>query len=138
MPGADIRLACRGHQAAKNRDSLAKLVYNELFGWIRDCINLELARDGWNEEGGPGLTIGLLDIFGFESFSVFDAKAKQWRSANSLEQLCINFANESLQSLFNKKVASVPWLFVRVRDGVSGADAPWVGVAGARGRQAAV
>ena len=44
------------------------------------------------------------DIFGFESFSRLDNKTKTWVSANSLEQLCINFANESLQMLFNKKV----------------------------------
>jgi tRNA A37 threonylcarbamoyladenosine biosynthesis protein TsaE len=104
------RVPLNSSQAAKNCDSLAKCMYSELFNWLRDSINHELARSEADSAdmpetlAGGAPTIGLLDIFGFESFAVLDKKSKTWVSANSLEQLCINFANESLQMLFNKKV----------------------------------
>ncbi|KAK6190824.1 hypothetical protein SNE40_002603 [Patella caerulea] len=66
---------------AKNRrDCLIMLLYSRLFEWLVDFINREIQADEYHS------TIGLLDIYGFEMFET-----------NSLEQLCINYANEKIQ-----------------------------------------
>ncbi|XP_050410532.2 unconventional myosin-XIX [Patella vulgata] len=66
---------------AKNRrDCLIMLLYSRLFEWLVDFINREIQTDEYHS------TIGLLDIYGFEMFET-----------NSLEQLCINYANEKIQ-----------------------------------------
>ena len=68
------------------RDSLAKEIYNKLFNWIVNKLNLTIQPPGKNKNP---LSIGLLDIFGFELFK-----------NNSFEQLCINYTNEKLQQLY--------------------------------------
>ena len=76
-----------------SRDSLAKEIYNRLFLWIVKKMNSRLSPQyniDTDEEIDTGMKyIGLLDIYGFECFSV-----------NSLEQLCINYTNEQLQKLY--------------------------------------
>ena len=69
------------------RDALAKSVFAALFDTIVGRINAVSA--------GPASarSIGILDIFGFESFK-----------RNSLEQLCQNLANERLQVNFMQTV----------------------------------
>ena len=72
-------------QAKDSRDALAKTIYGRLFSWLVDVANLKLV-----DEDGARSFVGVLDIFGFETFKV-----------NSFEQLCINYANERLQQQFN-------------------------------------
>lgn len=75
-------------QAADVRDSLAKALFGGLFGRLVERINHHLAP---SDVVAPAHSeVGVLDIFGFESFAT-----------NSFEQLCINFANEKLQGQFN-------------------------------------
>ncbi|KAL6107737.1 uncharacterized protein ACO6RY_18448 [Pungitius sinensis] len=80
-----------GPQAREARDALAKHVYGRLFGWTVRRLNAGLrARRG----GEPAASfIGVLDIYGFETFD-----------RNSFEQFCINYANEKLQQQFNRHV----------------------------------
>eukprot|EP01130_Rhizamoeba_saxonica_P016223 TRINITY_DN745_c0_g1_i1.p1 TRINITY_DN745_c0_g1~~TRINITY_DN745_c0_g1_i1.p1 ORF type:complete len:1528 (+),score=443.15 TRINITY_DN745_c0_g1_i1:69-4652(+) len=74
--------------AEESRDSLAKYLYNTLFEWLVNRVNVALEEDIGNKKT---MVIGVLDIFGFEIFE-----------KNSFEQLCINFTNEKLQQKFNQ------------------------------------
>jgi len=76
-------------EAVYTRDALAKGLYGRLFVMLVERINLSLSAG----KAAVKSTIGVLDIFGFESFQV-----------NSFEQLCINFANEKLQQFFNNHI----------------------------------
>ncbi|KAK8708917.1 hypothetical protein V6N13_059952 [Hibiscus sabdariffa] len=49
--------------AALSRDALAKIVYSKLFDWLVDKINVSIGQDP-----GSKMLIGVLDIYGFESF----------------------------------------------------------------------
>uniref|UniRef100_A0A670ZBQ1 Myosin VIIA n=1 Tax=Pseudonaja textilis TaxID=8673 RepID=A0A670ZBQ1_PSETE len=68
-------------------------IYGRLFVWIVEKINAAIYRPPSHESKNVRKSIGLLDIFGFENFTV-----------NSFEQLCINFANENLQQFFVRHV----------------------------------
>lgn len=68
---------------------LAKELYNNMFNWLFRKLNGELKGDIEKVPGTRKLSLGVLDIFGFE---IFDN--------NSLEQLFINYANEKLQGLY--------------------------------------
>ena len=76
-------------------DAFAKEIYSQSFDWLVRTINsATCAEDNYivekNEKAPSKFSmIGLLDIFGFESFKV-----------NRFEQLCINYANEKLQQKF--------------------------------------
>jgi len=88
-PGqAAVTVPLSQQQARDTRDALAKSLYDRLFTWIigraNDCVKSTEASNAF---------IGILDIFGFEIFE-----------NNSFEQLCINFANEKLQNLFNHHI----------------------------------
>ncbi|KAG8636839.1 hypothetical protein MANES_15G047900v8 [Manihot esculenta] len=74
--------------ATVNRDALAKTVYSRLFDWLVNKINNSIGQDPNSKS-----LIGILDIYGFESFKT-----------NSFEQFCINLTNEKLQQHFNQHV----------------------------------
>ncbi|XP_074869644.1 unconventional myosin-XIX isoform X2 [Carettochelys insculpta] len=76
---------CSRSECETRRDCLAKVIYAKLFDWLVSVINRSIYADStvWTN------FIGLLDVYGFESFP-----------DNNLEQLCINYANEKLQQHF--------------------------------------
>ncbi|KAL1782074.1 unconventional myosin-Vc isoform X1 [Sigmodon hispidus] len=97
-------------QAINARDALAKKIYAHLFDFIVERINQALLFSGKQHT-----FIGVLDIYGFETFDV-----------NSFEQFCINYANEKLQQQFNLHVfkleqeeymkEDIPWTLIDFYD----------------------
>ncbi|KAM9481122.1 unconventional myosin-Va isoform 4-T4 [Clarias gariepinus] len=97
-------------QATNSRDALAKHIYAKLFNWIVEHVNKALHSSVKQHS-----FIGVLDIYGFETFEI-----------NSFEQFCINYANEKLQQQFNMHVfkleqeeymkEQIPWTLIDFYD----------------------
>ncbi|XP_065746063.1 unconventional myosin-Vb [Phocoena phocoena] len=97
-------------QVVNARNALAKHIYAQLFGWIVGHVNKALHTSLKQHS-----FIGVLDIYGFETFDV-----------NSFEQFCINYANEKLQQQFNLHVfkleqeeymkEQIPWTLIDFYD----------------------
>ncbi|XP_062259961.1 unconventional myosin-IXb isoform X1 [Platichthys flesus] len=80
-------------EASKARDSMAKSLYSALFDWIVLHINLAMLNRRDMEDSVSCLSIGVLDMFGFENLHT-----------NRFEQLCINYTNEKLQHYINQSI----------------------------------
>ncbi|KAL8170460.1 hypothetical protein V2J09_022264 [Rumex salicifolius] len=80
-PEEVITMTLNPTNALGSRDALAKTL-------IVEKINVSIGQDPNSKS-----IIGVLDIYGFESFKF-----------NSFEQFCINFTNEKLQQHFNQHV----------------------------------
>jgi serine/threonine protein kinase/ankyrin repeat protein len=77
--------------AQKALEALIKSLYGAMFDFVVVKVNDSIVNDRLDQS--KHASIGVLDIFGFETFQ-----------KNSFEQLCINYTNEALQQQFNKYV----------------------------------
>ena len=95
-----VRLSAK--EAVYARDASIKTIYEHIFGMIVTQVNHNLSGiDCGNSNNGataqelsrnPELSfISILDIYGFENYEI-----------NSYDQFLINYANESLQNIFNR------------------------------------
>ncbi|XP_076435765.1 unconventional myosin-XVI-like [Babylonia areolata] len=89
--GEELRKPLTPAQCRDNVHAVSKAVYSRLFAWIVNGINQMVAP--LEDRAGEKLTIGILDIFGFENLH-----------SNGFEQMCINVANERLQQYYQRQV----------------------------------
>ena len=133
--GQSYTRAVQKDKAEKGLEALMKATYSALFDYLVKRINASITvkKKGSRSEAGGGRRsrgnsgsafIGVLDIFGFESFKV-----------NSFEQLCINYCNEALQQQFNLFVLKneqdeyenegIKWNFISFPDNQDALDLIW-------------
>jgi len=102
--GESFSVPLKPEAACDSRDALAKELYGKAFLWLVRNINAATSSSSSSSSSSDVSShlsssssslgkIGLLDIFGFESFVV-----------NRFEQLCINYANEKLQQKFTQDI----------------------------------
>ena len=102
----EFKVPLNATQAQDSCDAFAKEIYASAFLWLVKSINEATSAEqnyhqlsphrSSSSSSSPVQTyghIGLLDIFGFESFGT-----------NRFEQLCINYANEKLQQKFTQDI----------------------------------
>ncbi|XP_015610405.1 neither inactivation nor afterpotential protein C isoform X2 [Cephus cinctus] len=89
--GSAVRRRHTCEEAKEARDVLANTIYQRLVDWLVNNINLKLMTT--RTLFGDKFSISVLDLYGFECFSV-----------NRIEQLVINTMNEQLQCHYNQRV----------------------------------
>uniref|UniRef100_A0A914BXB0 Uncharacterized protein n=1 Tax=Acrobeloides nanus TaxID=290746 RepID=A0A914BXB0_9BILA len=82
----EIDITLNVEQAAYTRDAWVKALYSRQFDFLVSSVNKAL---NISANADSNLSVGILDIYGFE---IFDN--------NGFEQFCINFVNEKLQQIF--------------------------------------
>ena len=135
--GQSYTRAVQKDKAEKGLEALMKATYSAMFDYIVKRINSSITVKKKPDRGGGSTPrrsrggnnsgsayIGVLDIFGFESFKV-----------NSFEQLCINYCNEALQQQFNLFVLkneqeeyeqeAIKWSFISFPDNQDALDLIW-------------
>jgi len=93
--GEVFKVPLKADISKESANAFAKEIYAKIFLWLVRALNdATCAENNW--AGGENVDygmIGLLDIFGFESFPI-----------NGFEQLCINYCNEKLQQKFTQDI----------------------------------
>ncbi|XP_012942995.1 myosin-IIIa, partial [Aplysia californica] len=78
-------------QSREAVDALSRALYSRLFSWLVNGLNQMVQAPPDSESAS--LSVSVLDVFGFENLA-----------QNGFEQMCINVANERLQSFYNQRV----------------------------------
>jgi myosin heavy subunit len=86
---------CSLSEVRNRKNSMAMLIYSQIFDYLVDKLNENLNRTNQRALNTSRpcriAKVALLDVFGFENLD---------NGANSVEQLCINYANERLQQVY--------------------------------------
>jgi myosin-5 len=94
--GEEYKVPLKSDVSKESADAFAKEIYAKIFLWLVRAINDATCAENNYSDGDENTVygmIGLLDIFGFESFPI-----------NGFEQLCINYCNEKLQQKFTQDI----------------------------------